>query len=70
MMNVIQKLNKTRNSMNAHMDRGGRERSLRGQDLIMRYNDLKSEAEEQGVWAEYCKQQNAVESHFGGCLYA
>ena len=69
-MNTIEKLIKTKNSMNAHMDRGGRERSQRGQELIHRYNALKWIAEDQGVWDEYCDLENAVESHWGGCLYA
>lgn len=69
-MNTIEKLTKTKNSMNAHMDRGGSERSARGQELIVRYNALKWIAEDQGVWTKYCELNNAVESHNGGCLYA
>ncbi len=36
----------------------------------MRYNDLKWEAEEQGLWAEYCKQCNSHEDHYAGDLWA
>ena len=68
-MNVIQKLNKTRKSIYAHVDRGGGTQTYRGQDLIMRYNDLKWEAEEQGLWAEYCKQCNSHEDHYAGDLW-
>ena len=61
-MNLVHKLNKTLNSINSHWDRGSRY-DARSQALLVRYTDLKYEAQKTSEWSQYCKENNLVESH-------
>jgi hypothetical protein len=68
MQTVVEKLNKTLNSINAHMARGGKHSSQRGMELIDRYNDLKAEAVSVGgysnpEWKAYCAKIKCDLSH-------
>jgi hypothetical protein len=70
---IIAKLEKTLNSINAHQFRGGTTRSQRAWDLIRRYDDLKDAlAGDRGytpAWTAYCASINACRSHTGIDLY-
>jgi hypothetical protein len=70
---IIAKLAKTLDSINAHQDRGGTTRSQRAWDLVRRYDDLKDAVTgERGytpAWTAYCASINACRSHTGIDLY-
>lgn len=70
-----QKLAKTRNSINAAMERGSTMNSKVLQGLVDRYNDLKSEFMRKGPepykrWVSYCQESGACPSHNGYDLVA
>lgn len=71
---IIAKLEKTRNSINAHFARGGTVRARRVWDLAYRYDALKEAvAGDRGytpAWIAYCDTINACRSHGGTDLLA
>ena len=75
---IIARLHKTRNTINAFIDRGGslgRNGNVnhRGCDLVDRYNDLRSALNPDGytpAWVAYCDSINAHRSHNGYDLFA
>ncbi len=71
---IIAKLVKTFDSINAHIARGGSHRSQRCRDLVRRYDDLKNAVcGDRGytpAWIAYCDNINACRSHTGIDHYA
>lgn len=59
---VVQKLEKCYKSIQAHISRGGTARSIRGENLAIRYDALRDDAIAQDAWADYCR---AHELEFG-----
>ena len=62
---VAENLNKTLNSILSFTDRGGNMRTVRGYELLDRYNRLKLEAIQENVWLDYCKDKQFDVSHDG-----
>lgn len=71
---IIAKLEKTRNSLNAHLARGGSWRAQRTWELVRRYDDLKEAVVgDRGytpAWTAYCDSIGACRSHDGTDLLA
>lgn len=66
---IIAKLEKTRNSIDAHFARGGTYRAQRAWELVRRYDDLKDAVcGDRGytpAWIAYCDSFGACRSHSG-----
>lgn len=67
---VIKQLERTANSLNNHISRGGGQNSQRGYQLADRYNDLRSQAIHNGNWQDFCKQRNWDTSHTAQDFFA
>lgn len=75
MQTAVQKLAKTRNTINAFIARGGNYGTQRAMELIDRYNDLKASVVKVGgysnpEWRAYCESIKADVSHDGYDLFA
>ena len=71
MQTVTEKLNKTLNTINNHIDRtGGRTGNQRAAELKWRYDDLKDQAKETGEWDTYCESKGFHKSHNSGDCFA
>lgn len=62
--------NKTRNSISTFANAGGRSNSLRGFDLVDRYELLKEELMNRNQWEGFCVQDGADPSHNAFDLFA
>jgi hypothetical protein len=71
-MTVIQKLEKCKASIAAHIKRGAGLNSQRGYELVDRYEGLRLAAYElkNSEWAEYCKANDMAVGHDGYDLFA
>ena len=70
MMTVRQKLDKCKNSLEAHVSRGGGRIGLHGTKLELRYDDLRMEALKGGEWRDYCAAHAFAFSHRGLDFFA
>ena len=70
MQTTTEKLDKTLDSMNAFMNRGGTYRSKKAYELRYRYDDLKDTAKAEGTWDNYCETNNLDKSHNAGDCFA
>ena len=67
---TIEKLEKTLETINNHIDRGNRVTNRRSYELIVRYNELSYTAIGERVWQIYCDKHNMCRSHNAGDLFA
>lgn len=70
MQSLQQKLLKCAAAIRAHTARGGTLQSVRGQSLAIRYDSLRLEAIEKGVWLEFCQQQDWAPGHTAFDVFA
>lgn len=70
MQTLRQKLEKCKTSIEAHIARGGTERSIRGNRLQIRYDILRLAARDSGEWRDYCKAHELDFGHDGFDMFA
>ena len=64
-MSTKEKLTKTSKSILNFVRTGGTYHSMRGTELLFRYNNLRDLAIEEGVWREWCDENNFAYGHDG-----
>jgi hypothetical protein len=67
---IVHWLKKTRNSIHSHKRRSPLVNNHIAYKLVDRYEELRQEAQERGIWKGFCKSEGSCDTHDAYDLFA